>query len=97
MKTYTEKQISYTANVISERKCDLCGKVSSNPDPEAWNINSCYDVNETEVSINSGSSFPGGGFGTRRTFDICPECFDKKLIPWMASQGASPQVQESEW
>ena len=38
-----------------------------------------------------------GGDGESDTFDICPDCFKSKLIPWMREQGVEPEHKEWDW
>jgi len=76
--------------------CDLCGVASKNH--QDWRT-SWSDAAETEVRVtvrlNNGSRYPDNGSGTECEVDICPKCFQEKLIPWLKSQGAD--VREEEW
>ena len=99
MKIYDEKTIpEHASKYVKLRKCDLCGKESKG---EKWQARSCYEVNETEISIEvrqkEGSSCPDGGSGTKYEIDLCPNCFKTKLIPWLKSQGATIQEEEWDW
>jgi hypothetical protein len=80
-----EKTISDTIGV----KCDICGieKHSVHCD---WG-DGHYDVDKIEISRVVGTRYPGDYDVERLGFDICPDCWDAKLIPWMASQGAEPE------
>lgn len=79
------------------RKCDLCGLESSTSHWEG----STWEVLETKlkvsvvVSCRTGESFPEGGMGTAYDIDICPGCFQKRLVPWFRNQGAD--IKETEW
>jgi len=64
--------------------CDLCKEVA--PEPIRG------DVAETKVALRTGTSYPEGGSGEATEFDICPDCFEKQLMPWLKSQGATPYV-----
>lgn len=78
--------------VVDEIKCDLCGAgggVPHNLDGTNWAALN-YDVDATMITRETGDSFPEGGTNTIETFDICGDCFENKLKPWMASQGALP-------
>jgi len=55
---------------------------------------SAYTVSDREVRIREGTSCPEGGQGTKVEYDICPKCFNEKLIPWLESQGAETRAEE---
>ena len=78
---------AYTKMEVTKVTCDLCGN--------KINISE-YSAEEIQVSCKTGSCYPeGSGSGDLTEFDVCSQCFEKKLIPWFQSQGAEPQV--SEW
>jgi hypothetical protein len=68
--------------------CDICKRKFS----DDWNATG-YQVLESEVSLRAGSSYPEGGIGENIEFDICPDCFRDKLVPFLRSLGASPTVE----
>lgn len=72
--------------VVDKVTCDLCGCEIPN---------GCGNVNETRVSHRTGYSYPEGGHGDLVAFDICGDCFETKLRPWLESQGAVAMI--SEW
>ena len=46
----------------------------------------------TTVKLNEAMCYPGDCYGETTSFDICPDCFKDKLIPWIKSQsGAEPR------
>jgi len=69
--------------------CDVCGKKSDKKG--YWNTG-IYDIEDTTVEMDIGTSFPGDHDVINTSFDICPTCFKDKLIPWLASQGATPTI-----
>jgi hypothetical protein len=73
--------------------CDLCGTESKSPDE--WSDKN-YNVAETEIRMRFGDVFPEGDFSKTTEFDICPDCFEDKLIPWMKLQGAVPTERDTE-
>ena len=81
--------------------CDLCGKrqevgsyyggVIDWADPEG----DSYRINKTStIMLKTGSSYPEGSSGEEINYQICPECFQLKLIPFMESNGAKT-IEES--
>lgn len=74
--------------------CDLCGKKNGGEDWEPAG----HKILETTIEMDAGVNYGSDG-GSRKTtsFDICPACFETKLVPWMASQGAMPTVGETDW
>ena len=83
--------------VLVKRSCDLCGKESNSAD---WS-SSLYIVAETEIEITisqkEGHQYPEGGSGTNYEIDLCPDCFTKKLVPWLISEGAQIKQENWEW
>jgi hypothetical protein len=98
MKTYIKEWHNYERTILAERKCDLCGKIAMRE--KDWG-GSCYDVNETEITVTvnqkKGSEYPEGGSGTAYEVDLCPDCFKDKLIPWLNSQGANLKEKDWDW
>ena len=70
--------------------CDMCGVKQGWRD---WS-SSYYQIDETKVSIKIehgiGTSYPEGGSCTTQEWDICPSCFETKLIPFLKSQKCVP-------
>lgn len=71
--------------------CDLCGR-ETRDDWEDYRDG----TTEVEVRLNQHKMESGyGAFGTDLSFDLCPDCFRNRLIPWLKDQGA--EVQEKKW
>ena len=90
----TTTKLVESTNLV-ETTCDLCGAVAKQGNWES----SVYEVNEVEVEVTvrrkDGVSYPEGGWGTALEVDICPKCFNDKLVPFLRSQGAN--IEEREW
>lgn len=82
-----------TITVLDYIKCDLCGAMTRN---ENWSPKQ-YEVTQPEVTLKIGSNYPEGGYHTETICDICPNCFEQKLIPWFKSQGGIPRTEEHDW
>lgn len=91
MKTFTKIQRNYEEDALSEIKCDICGKVSKSNWREEF-----YDATETSAELKTGRSYPEGGDGEKYEIDICPECFKKKLIPFVETFGIS-KIHPKRW
>jgi hypothetical protein len=78
----------HAQTIIEFETCDLCGERK---------IDDCYEINEIEIRHKQGENYPECGSGTETTFDVCGNCFDQKLVPWLISQGAKPQIEKWEW
>ncbi len=60
--------------------CDVCGEViATGP----------FEINEVEISHETGTSYPG--CYTVETFapDICGDCFTDKIVPFFESLGVN--------
>lgn len=73
--------------------CDLCGESHDGGllprDSTNWESGGMGDFDNIEISRTRGHSYPGDYYrdGVQQ-FDICPECWENKLLPWLKSQGA---------
>lgn len=93
MKKYEKRtQPAKEYDALVEIKCDLCGKTTT----RTWKA-SVDDAVETEVRLKTGSAYPEGGSGEETTIDVCPTCFQSKLIPWVESQGGKPTTKSWDW
>lgn len=85
-----------TKEVVDKVLCDVCG-CDVNRD---WNGRSSYEFDDVEVEITvkrrEGESYPEGAWGTEVVIDICPDCFVKKLVPWVESHGHA-KIETTEW
>lgn len=87
MKKYENKTIPESVKkVLVETTCDMCNKKIDN---------GTFEVDEVEISHNHGSAFPEGGFTEEDSIDLCGECFQEKLIPWLKSQGCEIQTKDT--
>jgi RNA polymerase subunit RPABC4/transcription elongation factor Spt4 len=80
---------------LVNRSCDLCGRQAK---ANEWG-DSIFDADETEIAVSvrqrEGKNYPEGGYGTKYEIDLCPDCFKKRLVPWLQSQGAD--IEEKDW
>lgn len=76
------------AMTLDRVTCDFCGEAIA-PD--------VYDAEKVVVSHKTGENFPTGGSGRLVSLDICGRCFDTKLVPWAAAQGAVATTTEWDW
>ena len=84
----TEIVPATTREVEDKVACDLCGA----------DINrQGYEIDEVTVKHRMGSSYPECGSGEEVITDICGQCFDKKMVPWLKSQGAEPRIEKWRW
>lgn len=79
--------------------CDLCGRKAEGRGWDSSTWGSGYDHKEVEIEVKikkqEGEHYPEGSSGTEWLIDMCPECFQKKLVPWMISQGA--KIEEKDY
>jgi hypothetical protein len=52
-------------------------------------------LDDITVSRRKGSAFPEGGMGQSWVVDVCPQCWETKVLPWLKAQGAN--VEPEEW
>lgn len=93
MKHYVDVPRNYIDKVVDSISCDICGEVHPH---DHWKKDA-FEVLETEVSITTGVQYPEGGDRHIVSFDICPKCFNEKLIPFLESLGAKPSTDEKDY
>jgi hypothetical protein len=81
------KEVTRQEKQIVEFTCDLCDAKAKLPG-QPWSKDSS-DIARVEVSLRTGWARYGDGFGEIIHFDICPDCFTNKLVPWFIEQGAT--------
>lgn len=76
--------------------CDLCGaKGQSTYTGGVTNwTDDRFDYDRTGIVHDQGYSYSDDRGGKRRFVDICVECFEKKLVPWLAEQGATVREED---
>jgi hypothetical protein len=77
MKKYIDVERHYVDKRVSSVTCDICKKEYNG---DFWDREP-YSALDTTVELKIGSCYPEGGSGEYFTFDICPKCFETKLIP----------------
>jgi hypothetical protein len=92
---YKEQIVQKKEKELVRFFCDICGREGDksngfNPiDP---------DDNQSEVTIQyrKGWSCSDGGSGTEIDLDVCPQCFEEKILPFLKSISV-PGIAEKEW
>lgn len=90
MKKYETRTEEVERKYLVSHTCDLCGRKAGDDD---WCSDS-YERSEVTISIEEGEYYPEGGSAVETEFDICPDCFKNKLIPWFESQGVKPETKK---
>lgn len=73
---------------VVEHTCDLCGCDMRN---QAKNS---YEVKESTVEVRDGNEYPEDCFGTTYTVDVCVNCMQTVVFPWLIEQGASVREED---
>jgi rRNA maturation protein Nop10 len=96
-KRFETKKVEREEKWCMERTCDSCGAKAAWPDPGHWEAETSYDVSEVRIEHKDGSSFPDSRSVEVTSFDICPTCFETKVVPFMESIGAKPIKSKEDW
>lgn len=96
MREFAEKVYERKVQSLVSVTCDLCKKKYP-PGKSGWDCardgvdwsKSDYDISSTCIVMEDGNTYPEGSDFERTTVDLCPDCFRKKLLPWLASQGCT--------
>lgn len=76
----------HTRQIVDGMACDICGRDAPRK-TGTWSPGP-YEVANTTVEIEEGRSYPESVSLAKIEFDICPDCFRAKLVPFLESLGA---------
>jgi len=89
------KTVSFPAStrkVHDITTCDFCGAVCEDDDHH----NSEFDY--VVIRRKSGYNYRGeDGHSSIHEVNMCPNCFDSKLVPWVIEQGVDFSKEEYDW
>jgi hypothetical protein len=96
MKHYKNREVPARIDkYIDKTTCDLCGAEIK--------VEGFYNIDEVEiehritVKHRTGYDCPSGGSGTEVSVDMCANCFETKLVPWLKEQGVDPEKKDWDW
>jgi hypothetical protein len=78
---------------LAEIRCDLCG----GPAPGDDFFRTRGESDSVTVERVKGSNWPDGGWKETVAYDICQNCFETVLEPFLKEKGAVPHSEESDW
>jgi len=91
--------VTSTKPVVTEFKCDLCGVVTVKEDSVEhvgdWSNTDWPDRALTEVKLTVGQYTGASYETTSKFFDICCDCFNNVLVPFLESKGANLQTEDN--
>ena len=92
MRIYKAVEQIQQKTVLNKVVCDICKREDSDG---TWNMPDPRRAYETSMRCEE-YTWQGPGETSLRayTYDICPTCFAEVLIPFLASQGATPRIEE---
>ncbi len=80
---HSEKRFSHVT-------CDICKRISTSNN---WDAGS-YQVCDVKIELREGCSYPDHTHVKKTEYDICPDCFKDKVMPFLALLWAHPTVTE---
>lgn len=84
MKHYKKISVTREENQFDYKTCDSCGKISKKMSLNNWSEKR-YGVDEVEIRHKYGSSYPEGESCKELIIDMCPDCFECKVLPFLTS------------
>lgn len=92
MKHFTTIEVpAHTQEKLDHTACDWCHEVI----PDTYSSSYFHYGEFADIRIESvcGERFPDGSSEYQRLqFDLCPDCWNNKLLPYLKSQGVEPTV-----
>lgn len=96
----TKRTIEVPAKTVDETvgvSCDLCQRTiwTENDGPK---MGPCHSFDEVVIARNKGHQWPEGGEKESTSFgDVCSECFESKIAPFLESIGLKRSTSECDW
>lgn len=84
---------------VAEVRCDICcalGRSSVHDLATYWD-DGLYCTEASAIWSRRGYTDPDGGESTTTTADICNDCFEEHVVPFLESLGVKMRVKEIEW
>lgn len=84
---------------VAEVRCDICyalGKALVHDLMADWG-DGLPNTEESAIWSRCGYTDPDGGESTTTTADICNDCFEEHVVPFLESLGVKMRVKEIEW
>jgi hypothetical protein len=78
-------------STVEDAFCDLCGAEILSRHEQG------HDFAEVDLALRKGDQYPEGTNCTETTFDVCPACFEAKVIPALVAIGLTPVERDRDW
>jgi hypothetical protein len=84
--------------IIPERKIQSLDKIICDFCKQEIDLKeNSYHEDRVKIQHKKGYNYPDNGHGEIDYVDMCSNCFSKKLVPWINSQGVQLQTKEWDW
>lgn len=96
------KQALKLANspIVTHVICDLCGRETyrtTDDLPESGNwVAMSGEIHSITIVCKQGFVHDDNSEITYTIIDLCPDCFQNRLLPWLRGQGVVPTVMEND-
>lgn len=96
-----KKKVQIEREQLAQIKCDICGVLSSDDEwskvvtNDGWPRTVCHEIKVEHTETRP--DYYGSGIGRTFQVDLCPKCFDERLVPWLREQGAIVEYEEYGW
>jgi hypothetical protein len=85
----TEDVPATTRQIETHTTCDICGATIKDG---GWG-----DFDECTIERSKGSRYGSDGHREETSMDMCGECFETKLVPWLESQGVKMRTEDRDY
>jgi len=82
----TVKEETYEKTV--EIECDICGETTQDLGLNRgaqWSIGT-HNKDIIAIVREKGASYPEGGWSNYKELDVCPDCWENKIVPLIESE-----------
>lgn len=91
-KQVPQREVIKEYTTFVKGSCDICKKITTKKGYDGLNWDEGnYNFDHITLKRESGTFYPEGGYKNTIEFDICDECWDNKLIPFLDQFKAVPR------
>lgn len=97
IKKIVKREVKEVETKTEEMYCDFCGKKADRCD---WS-DGTYRLDDTEIRVSirhkRGECYPECSWGTLTRVDLCPECFQNVLMPFIVKNSKERRIFDEEY
>lgn len=95
--TIKQKVIVKSHDEVVQRTCGFCGIQCGDPKLNDWTgEDSEYEEDSVMLGLRIGGNYPEGDCRRMFLITMCPDCWERKFVPWLKEQNVELQEVDEE-